>query len=250
MSTLTLFLAWQEPRTRAWYPVGRLAYDGEKYQFVYTVGARAAQRAQGFQPLPSFPDLEQIYESDEFFPLFANRLLPRSTAEYADFVKWLDLPQHQDDPIALLARSGGRQATDTFEVFPSPEPDESGQYHIHFFAHGLRHLPGAAIERIHRLQPDQPLMLIHDFQNPADSRALMLRTEDCYNIGYCPRYLLDDLFKLITRDPHLLHVAVERVNLPPAPLQLRLLCNLTARWPDGFEPFADEMYQPLTGKGR
>ncbi len=38
---------------------------------------------------------------------------------------------------------------------------------------------------------------------------------------------------------------VERVNPPPIPLQFRVLCNLTALWVAGFEPFSSPSYQPL-----
>lgn len=43
-----------------------------------------------------------------------------------------------------------------------------------------------------------------------------------------------------------LSVAVERVNPAPAPLQLRLLCNLTSRWPARFKPFAGDPYEPVS----
>ena len=39
----TLFLAWQDPTTRAWLPVGRLTFDGKMYTFAYTQGAKEAQ---------------------------------------------------------------------------------------------------------------------------------------------------------------------------------------------------------------
>lgn len=249
MKIVTLFLAWQEPLSHAWFPIGRLTFDGTIYQFVYLQGAQMAQRERGFEPLPSFPDLEKVYESDEFFPLFSDRLLSRSQPDFNDFVQWLNLPQHKDDPIALLARSGGRRATDTFEVFPAPEPDENGQYHIHFFAHGLRHFPVESINRIKRLRSGERLLPALDFQNPVDPHALLLRTHDSnelftgdrYLVGYCPRYLLDDAH-ILQRFRHL-HVTVERVNPSPAPLQFLLLCNLTAQWPSGFRPFSSQMYQ-------
>jgi hypothetical protein len=243
----TLFLAWQDPQSRAWFPVGRLTHDGSKYQFVYTKAAQKAQADCGFQPLRTFPELEATYESDTLFPLFSNRLLSRSRPDYQDFVSWLNVPGHEDDPVVLLARSGGRRATDELEVFPSPEPDSEGQYRIHFFVHGLRHLPPASIEQINRLKPCDPLLLLHDFQNPRDRLALALRTDDPQPIlvGYCPRYLVDDAFEILRNDPDSVRVAVERINPPPAPLRLRLLCHMTARWPDGFVPYSSEKYRPI-----
>jgi len=239
----TLFVAWQDPDSRRWFPIGQLTADGTRYYFSYTEGAREAQQIGGFCPLPSFPDLNVVYESDSLFPLFSNRVLSPSRPEYSEFAQWLNVPQSEDDPIMLLARSGGRRAADTLEVYPRPEPDNEGKYHIHFFAHGLRHLPKASTERAAQLRVGDPLFLALDFQNPHDPDALMVRTEDSYIVGYCPRYLLPDAFEITGRA--LLQLAVERVNPPPAPLQLRLLCSLTAQWPAGFRPFSTPSYQPI-----
>lgn len=241
----TLFLAWQDPDSRSWFPIGRLTFDGTEYQFVYTNAAKDAQKKCRFQPLQSFPHLDEVYKSLKLFPLFSNRLLSRSRPDYADFVKWLNIPQYEDDPIAMLARSGGRRATDTLAVFPCPEPDENGLYHIHFLSHGLRHLPLNSIERINRFHAGELLILAHGFQNPYDPKALTLNTEDHYIVGYCPRYLLGDTFEMLKHCPGLVHVHVERVNQPPTPLQFRLLCNMTAKWSADFRPFSRQQYQPI-----
>ena len=241
----TLFLAWQDAISRSWFPIGRLRFDGEKYQFVYTHGAKKATEHCGFQPLLSFPDLNKVYTSIELFPLFSNRLMRPSRPEYKHFIQWLNIPQHEDDPIAILARSGGRKVTDNLEVFPSPEPDENGLYHIHFFVHGLRHLSQCAIDRIHRLKPGEKLWLAHEFQNPYDPDALTLNTEDHHIVGYCPRYLVGDTLEVVRQNPKLVHVHVEQINPAPTPLQLRLLCNMTAEWHEGFIPFSSQEYQPI-----
>jgi hypothetical protein len=190
----TLFLAWEDPGSGSWFPIGRLTFNGKEYQFNYTNGVLEAKLKCGFGPLPSFPDFNKVYTSQKLFPLFSNRVMPRSRPDYPEFVQWLNIPQHEDDPIALLARSGGKRVTDKFEVFPCPEPDENGRYRIHFFAHGLRHLPKPAIERINGLQVGELLYLAHEFQNPHDSSALLLCTEDHWIVGYCPRYLCGGYF--------------------------------------------------------
>ena len=40
-------------------------------------------------------------------------------------------------------------------------------------------------------------------------------------------------------------VTVERVNLSPAPMQLRVLCHLRMKWASEFEPFSGTEYQPI-----
>jgi hypothetical protein len=241
----TLFLAWQDPVSRSWFPIGRLTFNGKEYQFNYTKGVLKALLECLFKPLPSFPDFSKVYTSQKLFPLFSNRVRPRSRPDYPEFVQWLNIPQHEDDPIALLARSGGKRVTDKFEVFPCPEPDEKGRYRIHFFAQGLRHLPKWAIERINGLEVGELLYLSHGFQNPDDSSALLLCTEDRGIVGYCPRYLCGDIFQIISQHRELVRVEVDRLNQPPTPLQFRLLCKMTADWRD-FRPFSSPMYQPVS----
>lgn len=78
----------------------------------------------------------------------------------------------------------------------------------------------------------------------------MLRTaeqepNDIHSVGFCPRYLLEDILDLLTQNPRSAQVAVERISPPPAPLQFRLLCSLTLRWPAGFQPFSGNAYQPI-----
>ncbi len=241
----TLFLAWQDPISRTWFPVGKLTHEDDLYYFRYLQGAIVAKEQANFQPLWSFPDLEHCYSSTELFPLFANRLLRPSRPDYQDFVQWLNIPAQQADPIALLARSGGRRKTDSFEVFPEPERDEQGNYHVHFFTHGLSHFPAVIQQYVQSLQAGTPLLVTHDVQNQFDSRALILRTPDLHFVGFCPRYLTQDFFELICQCPQQVTVTVERVNPPPTPLQFRLLCSLTAAWQEDFQPFSAPIYQSL-----
>lgn len=124
----TLFLAWQDPLSRTWFPVGKLTQAEGLYHFTYLQGALEASKKAGFSPIPAFPDFYLSYRSAALFPLFANRLLRRSRPEYSDFVQWLNLPEHTDDPIALLARSGGQRKTDYSASIPHPLHSNSGYY--------------------------------------------------------------------------------------------------------------------------
>lgn len=204
-----------------------------------------AQAESNFQLLHSFPKADKIYTSSELFPLFANRLMRPSRPDYQDYIQWLNIPQNEVEPIGVLARSGGRKATDTFEVFSCPESNENGLYHIHFFVHGLRYMPECSIEQVKQLQPGERLYLTQDFQNPYDSKALLLRTEQRHNLGYCPRYLAEDICEVLKQNSESVFVYVERVNPAPTPIQFRVLCNMTAQWHNNFSPFSSQDYQPI-----
>ncbi|MGK7905513.1 MAG: DNA-binding protein [Hormoscilla sp.] len=242
----TLFIAWQDGNSGTWFPIGRLTFDGREYKFAYTHGLREAQNRCGFQPLLCFPNPQEVYTSPKLFPLFSNRVRSRSRPDYPDFAQWLNMSTEEYDPIALLSRSGGQRVTDKFEVFPLPETDANGHYHMHFFARGLGQLPDYLIERINRLQEGEQLYMLQDLQNIYSRHALVLRTEDKFLVGYCPPYLLDDdSLEIIQQQPELVKIHVDRVNSKQTPLQFRLLCHMTAQWPQYFRPFSSQIYRPI-----
>ena len=99
-----------------WGPVARLEHGLTGYRFLYTRGAKTLP---GFEPFTEMPRLNDVYESDELFPLFANRLLSEKRPEYQAYLTWGGFdPNDPPDPLALLAVTGGRRATDQLEVFP------------------------------------------------------------------------------------------------------------------------------------
>ncbi len=248
----TLFVAWQDPASRRWFPIGRLQADRDIYFFSYTRGALRAQRETAFEPLLSFPELGTTYRAEHLFPMFSNRLLPSSRPEYRTYLGWLGVGDNERDPVTILARSGGRKATDTLELFRSPEQNERGEYETHFLVHGLNHVPDQNVERAMLLQPGELLLAMRDFQNPKDPNAVALRTaekfdKDLYIVGYFPRYLRSEILRLIDAGS-LPRITVERVNQAPAPVEFRLLCKAVMKWPSGFQPFNDPDFQPLASE--
>lgn len=240
-----LYIAWRSGRDGdgRWGPVGCLERHGDGYRFWYTRGA--VGRA-GFQPFPGMKDLKAVYESDELFPLFANRLLATSRPEYEAYLVWGDFnPAEPPDPLVLLGVTEGPRATDQLEVFPVPTPNADGKYVNKFFLHGVRWMPEASLERIESLDAGEPLYLMHDFCNPYDRGAVAVRTEDRHIIGYVPRYLAYEAKQVGTAgESSFLHPEVARVN-DGAPMQQRVLCRMTAEWPNGFTPCSQVDFQPI-----
>ncbi|WP_295435495.1 HIRAN domain-containing protein [uncultured Thiodictyon sp.] len=96
-----LFLIWHDPESSRWLPVGQLSRDRDDYRFVYTKGA---EESENFLPFGRMTNLHAVYVAKELFPLFSNRLMPRSRPEYRDFLT-KDF-QNPSDPSALLVRTG------------------------------------------------------------------------------------------------------------------------------------------------
>lgn len=247
----TLFVAWRSPSEKSWFTVGRLSSQAGRFRFDYTHGAKEASGA-GFQAFSAFPDLYVTYESERLFPFFANRLLSRSRREFDDFVRWVSPHDMEEDPIALLARSGGHRMTDSLELFPEAKK-VNGWYHLHFFAHGLSHMPVAGGHRAERLQRSERLLILKDVQNPFDKNALVLRTEerhdqDFFFMGFVPRYLAKDVSPVL--EVSSAKVRVIRVNPPPAPIQFRVLCCFKMRPPEGYQLFSGDEFIPLNASRR
>jgi len=192
-------------------------------------------------------DLEQIYESNELFPIFASRILSASRLEYEAFLRWGGFtPGKPPDPMVILGVTEGLRQTDSIEVFPCPYPDPNGRYVNKFFLHGIRWMPAFAAERIQKLKRDDRLLVMADLSNAFDPFAVAVRTEsEPALIGYVPRYLAQDVYRLLHGCPKdTVQMFVERLNAD-APLQQRLLCRLEACWPNEFIPCADEAFHPI-----
>jgi hypothetical protein len=245
-SLRALFVAWQDPESRRYFPVGRLVsgvnHGNPKYEFAYLQGALEAEH-YGFEPFPAFPDLRHVYRAERLFPFFANRLMSPNRPDYLDFVGHLNLPPDADE-IEVLGRSGGLRATDALELYAPQYDRENCCYRTFFLAHGIGYLPSASIERVLTLQPGDRLFLMLDIQNPVDKTAIVLATEDRILVGYIPRYLLPDTHRL-TKSCEEVYVGVAQVNPPPAPRQQRLLCRLESCWPADFQPFCTPEHKPI-----
>lgn len=239
-----LFVAWRPDKaTSGWRPVGRLVHDEGLYRFCYTQGARQSD----FRPFSGMDDLEQVYESEELFPLFANRLLPKSRPEYDAYLRWSGFdPDNPPEPIVVLGVTEGIRQTDAVEVFPCPSPDADGCYINKFFLHGLRWVGASALDRINQLEPGDQLSLETENTNESDPHAVKVFTADPKTaIGYVPRYLARDVRHLLERcEVEFLELSVDRVNRD-APTQNRLLCRLNACWPEGFEPCSGSEFLPI-----
>ena len=241
-----LFVAWRAGNDGpgAWGPVGRLEHDGALFRFSYTKGARIIP---GFRPFAQMEDLEQVYESADLFPLFANRLLSRSRPEYEEFLRWGGFnPDDPPDPIAVLSVTEGIRQTDSIEVFPCPQPDSVGCYINKFFLHGIRWAPEGALAIIASLRPGDQFSIAPEPANPVDPNAVaVFHKSSLLRIGYVPRYLANDVGRLLEGcGEQYTQLYVERVN-PDAPLQQRVLCRMSACWPVDFEPCSGEVFQPI-----
>ncbi len=236
-----LILAWRNPESRQWIPIGNLEYKTEMYYFNYTNGVKN----NNFQAFGKMDDFRKTYGSTSLFPIFKNRLLAKSRPEYEDFLNWLDINDN-DNELIELSRSRGIRATDNLQLFPIPEKDKNGNYEVLFFSHGISHIAEHYVKRLSKLNNNDKLLILKDIQNEVDPFALALRTKDdpVELLGYCPSFFVKDFYKLMAVNGNEnVNITIKKVN-HDAPLQLKLLCKLTAKWFKDFEPFSGEEFKP------
>ena len=252
----TLYLAWQAaqpgptggPASRAWYPIGRLDSlpELQRFRFAYTQGAERARMEAGFAPLEAFPKWERLYEDDELFPLFQNRLVSERRRDYREVIERLALDPAHADPMDVLAVSEGRRETDHLEVFPKLELRRDGSFASRFFLHGWRHVNTHSQQRLHALVEGDALGVALELNNPATGAAVQLQTANGYHmLGWAPRYLVTDLLQAMATAPGGIAAHVVRVNPEPAPTNQRVLVELSGRFQPGHVPMSGADFQPL-----
>ncbi len=244
----TVFLAWQDEKSRQWFPIGRLTHEDEAFEFVYVRGFENAHRRAALRPLPAFPDPSRVYRAKVLFPMFNNRIMSSAREEFRAYLRRLNLDDEAPEPLLILARSQGRRSTDTFEVFPFPLEPKSGRLVIDFFVHGLRHRSEAAQALAASLEPGAALTLRHDATNADDPNAVQVLAEGTA-LGFVPRYYAPDLVRLLARAVKI-DLAVAKVNPSPAPVQQRVLCHLDAPWPFDAPPFEREDFAIMADTAR
>jgi hypothetical protein len=240
-----LYVSWQHPDTRQIVPVGMLSRsdaDGATaYEFRYL---KAALSLDGFSAFVGFPDFTSAYRSEQLFPFFENRLMPRGRDDYNDFLASLGLPQGAD-PFEVLARSEAKRATDAIEVFPEPTVSADGIASCRFLVRGIRHLPHAQ-EAIESLTLGERLFVVLDPQNKVDQLAILLRNGQYEFIGYLPRFLTS-----LVHAPHLngdiqdVCVRVEHIGDVNGPVHIRLLCRVEVPWPNSGPVLNGPEYEPV-----
>ena len=244
----TLYMAWQSPRSRRWYPVGRLVRQETEpaaYQFAYLQGAEQAKDEAGFFMAPGFARFNHAYTAPVIFSAFGNRIMNLGRPDRPEYLAMLGMDPNNWDAVAELSVSGGRLHSDSFEVFPEILPDGEGHFETRFILHGLRHTNAPSIERTETLEEGEPLEVSFELNNPVAGHAISLRTRNHHVLGWLPRYLVDGMHRDNAWMVDDVEATVAQVNRD-APLSHRLLVDFRGRLPAGFSPMRDlPQYQPI-----
>lgn len=245
MSTNHLFISWQNSISRAWYVIGKLSQQQDGYIFQYVQGARKAQQ-DGFLYLDSMSDLYAIYRSEQLFPFLKNRLLSPRRPEYPQFISWLGFTGNPSD-IEVLARSSGTKVTDNLQTFSPISFNQHNEFCCYFFVHGTQH-GNQHEQHIFHLKCGDKLTLKCEPDNPFDKNAVLVcENNPNIRLGYCPRYLAEEISTMLDDNLDYYRLSVERIE-PNAPKNYRLMCRFEGRVKSDIDTkmIASKDYEPIT----
>jgi hypothetical protein len=217
-----------------------LSKKGTVYEFRYTAGA---YKLPGVAPFPGLPELDQVYQMEDLFPIFKNRLLSERRPEYKKWLSWGGFDDvNTPDPISVLATLGSRRTADSLELFTGPLKTPNGDCTAQFFLHGVRH--HVTSEMLKVLHSGDRLVLRNEDDNPHDQLAVAVDNGEQQCLGYVPKFLTKDIRYLSEHCPDQLEVTIKRANID-APSHYQILCQLHSCWPVGFSPCSDDDFNPI-----
>lgn len=183
-----LWLIWQDPKTRLRHVVGKLwLNDNDSCEFAYQKNGFRVAESKGFRVLPSLPDCNMTYQSSKLFSVFARRLPDKRRPDYQKILEGYGLPPESSE-FDILAKTGGKLATDNFEFVTSLESCSNLPFKHELFLAGWKYWGGAIGIPPEELIPGTILKIIPEPENQFDKFALQVFTTAGKKIGYVPSF--------------------------------------------------------------
>lgn len=203
MGNKSLLLIWQDKKSRLFFHIGTLSYDGYLYQFEYTheiTENRSVNDAMnyGYQLLPTFPDLKEKYKSERLFPSFARRIPSANRNDYEDILQELNLPSNADE-MDLLRATRGMMGQNPYTFTEPLQLTKNNLLTSNFYIHGMRY-GQVSSKMINELKIGEQLILERDYKNPIDRNAVKILTKDRVHLGYVPGIFAKAVSVLLDRN--------------------------------------------------
>lgn len=190
-----LYLIWKSEKNRRQYIIGELSKNTH-YEFKYCSEVAEAQK-EGFAPLLSFPELEEVYCSNVLFPVFESRLPDRKRKDMEKILEKYELKEYE--PYQLLKRSGARLPIDSL-YFIDPIIDTGKTFKRKFHMAGVRHYigcDGKECDKSLEITTGEDVILELEPNNAKDRKAVKVLNGKKQMLGYIPRYYSGSVFDMI-----------------------------------------------------
>lgn len=198
MGNNKLCLLWQNKKTRDWYHVGNLTYEKNKYYFEYQVADSKRNVFEaldnGYRLHPTFPNVQQKYESEILFGAFARRLPQKSRKDYQVILKNLGITEESTD-FEVMSITGGTINSDNYE-FVKPIKYDGTKFKLDFYLRGWRYYNH---DTEHLKQGDE-LSLVAEPENKYDNNAVAIYKNKDRKIGYVPAFYSSFITEMINAE--------------------------------------------------
>ena len=209
-----LFVIWRAPTAAGTrHVIGTLARTSRGYLFEYLPQHATEATAQsGFREIFGFPvAADHAFESRYLFPIFQERIPSPARADFKRMMADWGVEQ-VDEPMEVLARSGGILATDRLELAEFRTEDDPLIIPLEFRIAGLQKRPGASA----KLAIGDLLKLEREPENVADADATLVARIDGETVGYVPRQYAGLIARKIDAGCVLSATTVRKILLPEA----------------------------------
>lgn len=202
-----LLVLWQAPDDGTRFVIGDLRRQSDDgFSFVYRDELQGAE-ARGFAGLTEFPERRQ-YRSSYLFATFAQRIPSPRRADFGEIMESWGIEQ-ADDPLEILARSGGIQMTDRLELAEYRPSDDDLAAPLEFRIAGMRNYTGAD-----RVKAGDRLSLRREPENEFDANAAMVITLEGEDIGHVPLQYSELVARHLDAGHELGTLAVRQLTVP------------------------------------
>ncbi len=208
-----LFVLWGDTLDGTRHIVGELWREGtSSYAFAYQEDLSPAQ-ARGFAFMTEFPEhrtKSSPYRASRLFSTFAQRVPSRKRPDFGALLASWGV-EDANDPMEILARSGGVQMTDRIELAEfRPETDDLS-VPLLFRVAGMNPQDGTGAER---LRPGDPVDIVRAPESPRDRCATLVLAHGEHQIGRVPRPYSPIFARLLDEGRTIDAVAERRLTLP------------------------------------
>lgn len=183
-----LYLIWKSPESRKNYTVGKLTKNNDKYYFEYSDEFYVA-KDNGFSVLIPFQDEKKVYESDNLFPVFENRLPDKKRKDIKEILDKYGMKEY--DSFKLL-KEGAELPVDNLKFVPALDTIEELDG-FRFSVAGVRYYlkcGGKDCTKAALKKEMLPLniTLVQEKTNKQDKDAIVIIDNLNNKYGYVPRY--------------------------------------------------------------
>ena len=196
----SLWLVWQDAKTRLFYHVGTLSYFNNKYVFNYTFNSRGPQKVRealdnGYMLHPSFPEVTKEYISDKLFAAFSRRLPSEIRVDFQHILENLHLKEGFS-PMDLLEQTRGKLTNDQYS-FEKPLRIENEKLVTSFFVNGMHYQKDLPENWPEIIRSFNCVELKPEPENLVDKNAIAVYTALNIKLGYIPRFYAQGISALI-----------------------------------------------------